>query len=73
LFVPVMAGLYARRTGAPEVMAAILGGVAMAVAGQLGLAYRFAANLTPAMLGLIASCVAWALLYSVRASAPDRT
>jgi SSS family solute:Na+ symporter len=66
LFVPMMAGLYAGRTGTPEILSAIFGGVAIAAASQLGLSGRLMPGLTPAMLGLTASLAAWALLYSVR-------
>jgi SSS family solute:Na+ symporter len=70
LFVPIVAGLYAGRTGAPEILSAIFGGVAIAAASQLGLAGRLPAGITPAMLGLTASLAAWALLYSVRRRTP---
>jgi SSS family solute:Na+ symporter len=69
LFVPVVAGLFTRKTGVPEVLAAILGGVALTGAAQLGLAARLPPAFTPAVLGLLASVVAWGLLTSLRPQA----
>ena len=66
LFVPVVAGLASRRTGPPEVLAAILGGVAITAATQLGVGVRLPPGLTPAVLGLVASIAAWALLRALR-------
>jgi len=72
LFVPVVAGLYARRMGTPEIWAAIAAGVTALLAAQL--AGRAWFGLTPALLGLLASGAA-ALTMSVarrRASRSDR-
>jgi SSS family solute:Na+ symporter len=69
LFVPVVAGLASRRTGAPEVLAAIVGGVAITAAAQLGLGMPLPTGVTPAVLGLLASVAAWALLRSLRPAA----
>jgi len=68
LFVPVIAGLASRRTGPPEVLAAIVGGVAITAATQLGIGVRLPPGLTPAVLGLVGSVVAWALLRALRPS-----
>jgi solute:Na+ symporter, SSS family len=54
LFVPVVAGLYARRVGAPEVWAAIGAGVTALLAAQLS-GPTAAGGLPPALLGLLAS------------------
>jgi SSS family solute:Na+ symporter len=54
LFVPVVAGLYARRVGTPEVWAAIGAGVTALLAMQLS-GNRTWMGLTPALLGLLAS------------------
>ena len=59
LFVPIVAGLFLRRTGVPEVLAAMLGGVALTAATQLGFAQSLPAGITPAMVGIGASLVAW--------------
>jgi SSS family solute:Na+ symporter len=72
LFVPVLAGLFLRRSGVAEVLAAMLGGVALTAATQLGFAHHLPAEITPAMVGIAASVVAWALLALVRPSAHSR-
>jgi len=72
LFVPVVAGLFARRSGVPEVLAAMLGGVALTAAAQLGFAHLLPAEVTPAMVGIAASVVAWILLGTVRPAAHRR-
>jgi SSS family solute:Na+ symporter len=66
LFVPVLAGLFTRKTGVPEVLAAILGGVALTGAAHLGLTAQLGPAFTPAVLGLIASVAAWGLLSTLR-------
>jgi SSS family solute:Na+ symporter len=71
LFVPVVAGLFTRKTGVPEVLAAILGGVALTGASQLGLTAHLPPAFTPAVLGLIASVAAWGLLSSLRPPAAN--
>jgi SSS family solute:Na+ symporter len=58
LFVPVVAGLYARRAGAPEAWAAIGAGMAALLTAQLAGPPHVWAALTPAVLGLTASAVA---------------
>ena len=55
LFVPVVAGLYARRVGAPEVWAAIGSGMAVLLAAQLSGGGRPVLGLSPALLGLLGS------------------
>jgi SSS family solute:Na+ symporter len=57
LFVPVVAGLYARRVGAPEAWAAIAAGVSTLLAAQLAGRGREVLGLTPPLLGLIASAI----------------
>jgi SSS family solute:Na+ symporter len=64
LFVPVVAGLYLRRVGTPEALAAILGGVTLVVALQTATGGRGIGPLSPAMAGLLAAalgCAAVAL------------
>jgi len=59
LFVPVIAGLYARRADASSALAAIAGGVAVVAGLQI---FRNGASvgvLTPAMLGIGAAAVAY--------------
>ena len=55
LFVPVVAGLYARRVGAPEVWAAIGSGMAVLLAARLAGGDRPGLGLSPALLGLLGS------------------
>ena len=61
LFVPIVAGLYLRRPRAVEALAAIAGGVAAVVAAQLWNAGKPIGVFTPAMFGLAAAAVAFAL------------
>jgi SSS family solute:Na+ symporter len=61
LFVPLVAGLYVRRTGAVEALAAIAAGVSLVIAARIGAGGATIQGLTPAMIGLAGACVAWAL------------
>ena len=58
LFVPVIAGLYWRRAGAAEALAAMAGGVALATVVQLASGGAGFAGLTPAMWGLAGAAFA---------------
>jgi SSS family solute:Na+ symporter len=62
LFVPVVAGLYARRVGAPEVWAAVGSGMAALLASQLWGGGRPVLGLSPALLGLLVSGAACLLV-----------
>jgi solute:Na+ symporter, SSS family len=66
MFVPVIAGLYVRRVGAPEAMSAAAAGVAIVVAMRLGNAGAWVWGLTPPMWGLAAAAVAALLVTLVR-------
>jgi solute:Na+ symporter, SSS family len=66
LFVPVIAGLAGRRGGAPEALAAIGTGMATLLAVHLTTAGRGYGLLTPDLLGLIASAIAFAVVYVAR-------
>jgi SSS family solute:Na+ symporter len=66
LFVPVLAGLFVRRAGQPEALAAIGGGVTALVVVQLTTAAQGVASLTPAVIGLMASGLAFAAVAAVR-------
>lgn len=58
LFVPVMAGLYTRRAGVPEALAAIGTGVTLVIAFQLvrgGIGYGY---VTPALIGIAGGALA---------------
>jgi SSS family solute:Na+ symporter len=61
LFVPVVAGLYSRRGGVPEALAAIGAGVSCVVAVQLAAGGAGIGGWTPAMLGLVAAAAAFAV------------
>ena len=62
LFVPVVAGLYVRRVGAPEVWAAIGSGMAALVAALLLNGGGPVLGLSPALLGLLVSVLACLLV-----------
>jgi SSS family solute:Na+ symporter len=62
LFVPIMAGLYIRRTRALDALAAIAGGVAAVVAAQLWNGGQPIGGFTPAMCGLICAALAFLLV-----------
>jgi SSS family solute:Na+ symporter len=68
LFVPVVAGLYARRAGTPEALAAIVGGVAVVAAAELGRRSGAAwfGPLSAAQAGLLASAAACAFVAIAR-------
>jgi len=61
LFVPIVAGLYLRRPGPIESLAAIGGGVTAVIAAQLWNGGRPIGVFTPAMCGLAVALVAFAL------------
>ena len=65
LFVPIVAGLYLRRPGALDALASIAGGIVVAVAVQFGTSARAIGLFTPAMCGLAAAAVAFALVSMV--------
>jgi SSS family solute:Na+ symporter len=62
LFVPIVAGLYLRRPRALDALAAIAGGLVAAVAVRLGTSDQAIGVFTPAMCGLGAAAVAFALV-----------
>jgi SSS family solute:Na+ symporter len=70
LFVPVLAGLYVRKAGTPEALAAIGAGVAALVAAQLGTGGRGLGPLPPVLVGLLAAAAACALSLILRPRRP---
>jgi hypothetical protein len=66
LFVPVVAGLYVRRVGAPEIWAAIGAGVTALLATQLADDHRVGLGLDPVLLGLSASVAACGIVGLAR-------
>ncbi len=63
LFVPVVAGLYSRRPGVPEALAAIGAGVVGLLVARLLPTTAFPAFVTPSTVGLTASAVAFGLVF----------
>jgi SSS family solute:Na+ symporter len=70
LFVPVVAGLYVRRAGTPEALAAIAGGVVVLMAVRLATDGRGFGAFSPPLLGLIGSAVAAAAAFVLRRPRP---
>jgi SSS family solute:Na+ symporter len=67
LFVPVIAGLYVKRAGTPEAVAAIAAGVALVVAAQLAPGRIAQAGVNAALVGLAGSALAFGIVHAVRA------
>jgi solute:Na+ symporter, SSS family len=65
LFVPIVAGLFMRRPGPLDALAAIGGGVTTVIATQLWNGGHAIGVLTPAMCGLAAAAVAFALAAGI--------
>jgi solute:Na+ symporter, SSS family len=61
LFVPVIGGLYSRRAGQAEALAAIIAGVTVLLVVRFGVAGRYP-WLDPTMSGLIAAAIAFAVV-----------
>jgi SSS family solute:Na+ symporter len=66
LFVPVVAGLYTRRMGTPEALAAILGGIVAVVAVRLSPGLVAGTGLSAAAVGLMVSVLAATVALAVR-------
>ena len=66
LFVPILAGLYLRRVGTPEVLAAITAGVVLMLAAHLSTGGRGYGLASPALVGLTAGAAACALVAAGR-------
>lgn len=66
LFVPVVAGLYSRRPGVPEALAAIGVGVTALFAARMGGTASLARWLDPTAIGIAASAVAFGVVFLVR-------
>jgi solute:Na+ symporter, SSS family len=72
LFVPLLAGLYLRRVGPPEALAAIASGVAVMLAVHLATGGRGLGGVSPALAGIAAAALGCAAVALVRTSAPTR-
>jgi solute:Na+ symporter, SSS family len=65
LFVPIVAGLYTRRAGSPEALAAIAGGVVALLVVKFVLATRMP-WLDPTLAGVVVASVAFMFTLFVR-------
>lgn len=63
LFIPILAGLFTRRAGAPEAIASIACGVSTMVAVHFATDAKGAFGMTPALLGLIAASVGFGAVW----------
>lgn len=66
LFVPIIAGLYIRRAGTPDALAAIACGVSAMLALQFTTAGRGIRGVTPALAGLVCATIGFAVVYVSR-------
>ncbi len=66
LFVPIIAGLYTRRIGSTEVLAAIGAGIGFVLVVQIGTGGTGIAGLTPAMIGLAAAVLTCISVATIR-------
>lgn len=69
LFVPMIAGLAGRRGGAPEALASIGAGMATLIAVQFGTGGAGFGLLTPNILGLLVSAIAFFIVLAARGRA----
>jgi solute:Na+ symporter, SSS family len=70
LFVPILGGLYVRRAGTPEALAAIAAGVGVMMFVQITTAGKGYDHLTPALVGLLAALVAFVVVLIARRTQP---
>jgi len=66
LFVPILAGLYIRRAGAPDALAAIGCGLGAMLAVQFTTAGRGAWGVTPALAGMTAAAIGFTVVFAAR-------
>jgi len=71
LFVPILAGLYTRRTSTQSVLAAIAAGVAGMLAAQIATDGAGWGVLTPALTGLLAAIAAWLVMLPFGSNPKD--
>jgi SSS family solute:Na+ symporter len=70
LFVPVVAGLYVRRAGTPEALAAIAGGVSVLLAVRVATEGRGFGVFSPSLAGLLASALVAGVVLALRRREP---
>ena len=73
LFVPVLAGLYLRRAGSAEAMAAIVAGITVVTVNQIAYGNAGFHGVPPALSGLIAAVVVFAILLAARQGSAQKT
>jgi SSS family solute:Na+ symporter len=66
LFVPVVAGLYVRRAGTPEALAAIAGGISVLLAVRFATDDRGFGVVSPPLAGLLASALVAGIVLALR-------
>jgi SSS family solute:Na+ symporter len=66
LFVPIVAGLHTRRPGVPEALASIAVGISVLILARLAGLSSMSRLLDPTLVAIVASGVAFALVYLVR-------
>lgn len=71
LFVPIVAGLHARRAGMPEALAAIAAGIGIDVAARLVTDGQGVGFATPEVCGLVAAAVGFAIVATARVLAAN--
>jgi solute:Na+ symporter, SSS family len=72
LFVPIVAGLFMARAGAPEALAAMAAGVSVMLAVQLTRGAAGVFGLTPALAGIVAAITGFALVLVSRTGRYER-
>jgi SSS family solute:Na+ symporter len=73
LFVPVVAGLYVRRTSSAGALVSMVAGVSAALGLHVSSGGRGIGVLSPALAGLAAATAAWVITLLVAPVTPDRT
>jgi Na+/pantothenate symporter len=64
LFVPIVAGLYVRRSGTTDALAAIAGGIGGLLIVQMATGGSGWGPVTPALAGLLAAAAAWLVSFT---------
>jgi SSS family solute:Na+ symporter len=72
LFVPVLAGIFSRRGGAPEALAAVIGGVSILLAVHLHTGGKGYGIGSPTLLGLVAAALGFLSVLIVRSKTRSR-
>ena len=73
LFLPILAGLYSEHASTVEALTSIACGVVAVLVVQFGIGSQGVAGLTPALIGLIAAAIGFAVAYVFRITAHGST